>query len=89
MVRHVHGVAPFDIFPRAHATFSRITIGTGREILVERNEKLLSLSIYISFLETSTKRQFTVEHCQALENGTNKRSKKKKRRRRLNCLGGK
>lgn len=53
VVRHVHRVAPFDIFPRA--PFSRITIGTrggggGGWILTDRSEKLLSLYIYIYIL---------------------------------------
>lgn len=52
-----HRVAPFDIFPRAHATFSRITIGTREEKRILRSEKLLYIYIYISFLETSTKRR--------------------------------
>lgn len=96
-----HRVAPFDIFPRA--PFSRITIGTrggggGGWILTDRSEKLLCLSlyIYISFLETSTKRRgraFSSEFRWKEEKEVEKEELLMAESlhadpRRLNCLGG-
>lgn len=69
-----HRVAPFDIFPRAHATFSRITIGTREEKRILRSEKLLYIYIYI-YLSSRRQRRDEVERSRA-----NSVGRKRKRR---------
>lgn len=102
VVRHVHRVAPFDIFPRA--PFSRITIGTRGEEeeggFSPTEAKNFSVSlyiyIYISFLETSTKRRgraFSSEFRWKEEKEVEKEELLMAESlhadpRRLNCLGG-
>lgn len=63
MVRHVHRVAPLDIFPRVHDYFLENydwSPEEGRGGFSPTETKNFSLSLYISFLETSTKRRPTV-----------------------------
>lgn len=94
MVRHVHRVAPLDIFPRVHDYFLENYDWSGggeRRILVDRNEKLLSLSLYILSRDVNEETvhgyRSSIVRRIPLENAWtgNRRRRKKKKRRRLNC----
>lgn len=91
-----HRVAPFDIFPRAHATFSRITIGTREEKRILRSEKLLYIYIYIIFPRDVNEETRSSVLGRILLEGRGKEEEKEELLmaeslhvdpRRLNCLG--
>lgn len=79
VVRHVHRVAPFDIFPRA--PFSRITIGTRGEEeeggFSPAEAKNFSLSLYI-YPSSRRQRRDEVERSRANSVGRKKKRWKKR-----------
>lgn len=81
VVRHVHRVAPFDIFPRA--PFSRITIGTRGEEeeggFSPTEAKNFSVSLYI-YIYPSSRRQRRDEVERSRANSVGRKKKRWKKR---------
>lgn len=94
MVRHVHRVAPLDIFPRVHDYFLENydwSPGEGRGGFSPTETKNFSLSLYILSRDVNEEtvhgyRSSIVRRIPLEDAWTgNRRRRKKKKRRRLNC----